>query len=204
MKRGILIILGLIASLGILLFLKNRQPSEQSKSPKKDSMTKVVKDSSREKRVPQKETRNLGLHPIKDRGIKNRFVPSDKKVESSEEERSEILEDDRPDQMVYAVDREGIDAAMRAFMPKIRECYSQARIENPEIEGRIVAAFTIEENTDDPENSDIAKISEVEILESELEHEDFENCIMDNLDLFWFEPPENGSTTVRYPFLFSY
>ncbi|MEC7985700.1 MAG: AgmX/PglI C-terminal domain-containing protein [Myxococcota bacterium] len=142
----------------------------------------------------------------KDRPLFKKISPKRvaRTLEPEEVDESDESENERPDQMVYSIDREGIDDAIRAFLPNIRNCYSQARVENPEMEGRIMASFTIEKNTDDPENADIAKISAVEIIESAFEHEDFENCIMDNLDMLWFEPPEEGERTVQYPFLFSY
>ena len=110
---------------------------------------------------------------------------------------------ERPDDMVYDTTREGIDDAMKAFLPNIRRCYQVARKSNPEMEGRITFAFQISEN-DDPDNMDIAKVSEVEIFDAEVDSEEMENCIMDNLDELWFDPPEGDPVQVRYPFMFGF
>ena len=49
----------------------------------------------------------------------------------------------------------------------------------------------------------MARISEVEILDSDIDHEHFENCIMANIDEFWFDPPQGEHIDVQYPFVFS-
>ena len=157
--------------------------------------------------ISEKRKKHASLKPAKDKfkEVPKRFKKKPfQQMEPQDDEAGTEDPKERPDQMVYPVSKEGIDDAMRVFLPSIRKCYQDALKQNPEIKGKILAAFTIEKNAEGSENSDIAKISDVEILESELEHEDFENCMMDNLDQLWFDPPQNGPTNVQYPFLFSY
>jgi len=135
--------------------------------------------------------------------------PSPQKVDVVKDQHVAESEDDtlpkvkRPDEMVYATTPEGIDDAMRAFMPNIRRCYQAVLVQRPQIEGRITFTFQISEN-DDPDNMDIAKISDLEIFDTELDSEEMENCIMDNLDELWFDPPEGDPVHVRYPIIFSF
>ena len=203
MKRVTLLVVGLLAAFGLFLVFRSAQAPQPAVRPPQKSIKKDTKTKPERKGASRKSKPAFAPPKSKKISPKTRGAAAWTSEPVAQEEEADE-EAERPDQLVYSTDREGIDAAMRAFMPKIRECYAQARIENPEIEGRIVASFTIDQNIDDPENSDIARIREVEILESELAHEDFENCIMDNLDMFWFAPPEDGSITIQYPFLFSY
>ena len=128
---------------------------------------------------------------------------SSKDLAKKEPKNTEKVKPERPNEIVYSTSKEGIESAMKIFLPNMRKCYDQVRAEYPDIEGRIVLSFQISKN-DDPENIDIAKIEEVEILETELDYEEMDNCVMDTIDNLWFEPPEDGKIFVRYPFVFSY
>jgi|GEM_PF-4097546 len=149
---------------------------------------------------PQKLEQSIARIPM----VSKRSQPVQKSEEKDESEPSsqDTQNDDRPNDIVYDTSQEGISNAMREFMPKIRHCYQQLLEEFPDSEGRITLSFRIMPN-DDPENMDIAKIADVEIVESEMDYESVENCIMDTIDTLWFDPPEDDAVYVRYPFLFS-
>jgi len=130
------------------------------------------------------------------------LLPS-KKLATKEQIETEESKPERPDEIVYSTSKEGIDGAMKIFLPNMRKCYDQTRAKYPDIEGRVTLSFQISKN-DDPENMDIAKIEEVEILETDLDYEEMDNCIMDTIDNLWFAPPEDGTIFVRYPFVFTH
>ena len=101
--------------------------------------------------------------------------------------------------MVYPPTREGINYVMVHFLPNIADCYNQALESNPSMGGRLMASFRIENPKEEESEQDLACILEVEILDSDIDHDHFENCIMDDFDKFWFEPPQGEYIEVQYP-----
>ena len=198
--KKILIIVGTLIIFFVFYFGNANTPSSEE--------IKVRKEKSKEE--PQVHNGAEQVPDIIPKKIHTTFKkqPPSQKIAFVKKQHVETEEDaepkiERPDDMVYATTPEGIDDAMKAFLSNIRTCYQVARKNDPEMEGRITFAFQISKNND-PNNSDIAKISDVEVLDTEVDSEEVENCIMDNLDELWFDPPEGEPVQVRYPFLFSF
>ena len=109
---------------------------------------------------------------------------------------------DSEDPVIHPVSPVGIDGAMRGELLGIRECYQAWLNQNPDIGGRLVVRFTIE---DDPEQPGEAGVSAVAIDDdSTVDHVFIEGCVMNAVSDLRFEPPEMGSpVTVTYPFQFT-
>lgn len=109
---------------------------------------------------------------------------------------------DSGDPVIHPVSPVGIDGAMRGELVGIRECYQAWLNQNPDLGGRLVVRFTIE---DDPEQPGEAGVSAVAIDDdSTVDHVFIEGCVMNAVSDLRFEPPEMGSpVTVTYPFQFT-
>ena len=194
------VIAGILVTLVFFLFQDSfSTTSDRPPAPEGDSKVKIP--ISKEPRIPPPKT-------IKNFKQKNRQKPASRTLDLTKEPIAKEKNDlqpkvERPDEMVYSTDPEGIDGAMKVFLPNIRNCYQVALNHEPELKGRVTFSFQISEN-DDPENLDIAKISNVEIFDTEVDSGEMENCIMDNIDELWFEPHQGDPIHVRYPFVFSH
>ena len=166
--------------------------TQQSEAP---NQKKQVRDTVR----VAKKTKSLS-QPVS-QSIKTHKTVLKTVVEEVEESPIEALE--RPDEMVYPSTREGINDVMVQFLPNISDCYNQALEVHPDMGGRLLVSFRIEKPRNGDLEQDLARISEVEILDSDIDHEHFENCIMDNIDAFWFDPPKGDHIDVQLPFVFS-
>jgi len=82
---------------------------------------------------------------------------------------------------------------IRKSRKDIRQCYELARNTTPELEGRMVLSFTIEED---------GTVSSSEFKESALKNSVLEKCLQD-LSTAWVFPKREKSTSVVYPFIFN-
>ncbi|MBL8922168.1 MAG: sigma-70 family RNA polymerase sigma factor [Myxococcaceae bacterium] len=98
----------------------------------------------------------------------------------------------------FAIDREGIRAAMRSALPEVKDCYEAWLAMNPSLGGRLVVTLTI-----DTEDGVEGRISRLAPLDAGLGHVPFEGCVLSSLSDLRFEPPLAGPVNVSYPFLFS-
>jgi RNA polymerase sigma factor (sigma-70 family) len=98
----------------------------------------------------------------------------------------------------FAVDREGIRAAMRSALPEVKDCYEAWLKLNPSLGGKLVVTLTID--TDDGVEGRVSRIAP---LDAGLGHVPFEGCVLSSLADLRFEPPLAGPVNVSYPFLFS-
>ncbi len=130
-------------------------------------------------------------------------------VESDSDNAEINSEDSRPtmqeesDRFVFGLDKHGIDEAIRSITDEIQDCYQEGVIEDDLSEGRVLFKFKIEPRTDDPENADIAKITEVGVKDTTIDSARVEACVMDLIDDLWFDPPEEGVFYIQYPITFS-
>jgi len=104
--------------------------------------------------------------------------------------------------------REGIRAAIRAAIPDIRDCYDAWLQARPELGGRLAVRFTIEsaggEATGQDDGTDVpARVTNVRIVSSELDHGLLEGCVLNVTAGLRFRPPRGGKITVTYPFRFA-
>ena len=77
---------------------------------------------------------------------------------------------------------------------QIVSCYKREIHKNPNLEGKVVVAFTI---------SPTGKVMSPSIRSSTLGSSPVEQCIVSKLGLFKFPAPDNaGAVKVTYPFLF--
>lgn len=115
-------------------------------------------------------------------------------------EPDEVDEADAADELVWTVDKDGIQAAMRESRPKLRECYAAWLKENEALGGRMVVRFTI--SPGEGGEAERGRVTRVEIPDSELDHGLLEGCVLNVLaGLSWSAPDE--PLTVSYPFVFA-
>lgn len=97
--------------------------------------------------------------------------------------------------MVWSVDRDGIQGAVREAVPDIRECYAAWLRDNPELTGKITVRFSIEARGERGEVTSAALIS------SDLAHPLMEGCVLNVMRGLAFEAPPDGKVDVSYPFV---
>lgn len=98
-----------------------------------------------------------------------------------------------PSRMVWSVDREGIQGAVREALPDIRECYSAWLRENPALAGKVTVRFTIEDRDEDGE------VTSAAVVASDVEHPLMEGCVLNVMRGLAFESPGDEPITVSYP-----
>ena len=106
------------------------------------------------------------------------------------------------DPFVYELSRAGIDGAMGTIRDGIQRCYERGVAEEDLTEGWSKFKFKIEKRVDDPDNADIAQITEVSVKDTTLDSEQVQECVMQLIDELWFDPPEDGVIYVEYPIYF--
>lgn len=144
-------------------------------------------------------------YPRKKSEGRSLFVPNVRNrntIVGSDDDEAPIEYLEPPNDMVYPPTTEGIRDVSVLFRPNIVDCYNQALNANPNMGGRLIASFRIEKPEEGDFDQDLARIADVEILDSDVDHEHLENCIMDNVDNFWFDPPYEEYVDVRLPFVF--
>ena len=87
-----------------------------------------------------------------------------------------------------------IQRVVRAHVSQLRFCYERELVRAPEVEGRVLVAFTI--------GADGA-VAAAEVAESSLQSPPVEACVLRRVRRWRFPEPEGeGLVSVRYPFVF--
>ena len=92
------------------------------------------------------------------------------------------------------------DTVKEDVVPLVRECYNNLLEKDPEIAGRMVMQFAIM-----GDESVGGIVDEMEFAEeSEIQDEDFRECVSESMMSTVFEAPdEGGKVIVKYPFVFT-
>lgn len=98
----------------------------------------------------------------------------------------------------FAIDREGIRAAMRSAIPEVKDCYESWLPMNPGLGGKLVVTFTID--TDDAVEGHITQLT---VGDAGIGHVPLEGCVLSSLSDLRFDPPLNGPINVTYPIVLS-
>ncbi len=98
----------------------------------------------------------------------------------------------------FAIDRDGIRAAMRSAIPEVKDCYESWLPMHPGLGGRLVVTFTID--TDDAVEG---RITQIALGDAGIGHVPLEGCILSSLSDLRFDPPLNGPINVNYPIVLS-
>ena len=93
--------------------------------------------------------------------------------------------------IVYDVEGEGLDAAVRSIRDEAKRCFNRGLNEDDITGGKVVFKFTIEKRVDDPRNADLAMVTEVRVEDTTIDSELVEECVMRKLDGLLFEPPDS-------------
>jgi len=100
-----------------------------------------------------------------------------------------------PERMVWSVDRDGIQGAVREAVPDIRECYAAWLRDNPELTGKVTVRFVIEARDERGEVTSAALVS------SDMAHPLMEGCVLNVMRGLAFDAPPDGRVEVNYPFV---
>lgn len=100
----------------------------------------------------------------------------------------------------FTPNRAGIQGAIRASLPELKNCYEAWTKMQPDLGGRIVMSFDIAEAE---EGATDAKVKNVKVKSSELEHTFMEGCVQSVMADLRFEPPDGGKMSVNYPLVFA-
>lgn len=101
---------------------------------------------------------------------------------------------------IWPSDAAGIQGAIRAQVPEIRDCYEQWLRQNPNLAGKITLRFTIGMGEGGGEH---AKVTGVGVKDSTVNNVFMQGCVQSVVSTMRFTKPEGGSLTVSYPMSFS-
>lgn len=89
---------------------------------------------------------------------------------------------------------EAIQRVVRQSFGRLRGCYQEALLRNPQLEGRVAVKFVIDRS---------GAVSSAELSESTLDDAKATACVVAHYKQMAFPEPEGGIVTVVYPVLFS-
>jgi hypothetical protein len=103
------------------------------------------------------------------------------------------------ERMTWAVDRDGIQGAVREAVPDIRECYEGWLRANPALAGKVTVRFTI---ASDPDDAERGKVTRAALVASDVAHPLMEGCVLNVMSGLAFEAPSDGKPLdVNYPII---
>ena len=98
---------------------------------------------------------------------------------------------------VWPLDRDGIQGAVNEVVPGIARCYEDALNELPDLAGKLVVAFEVE----DVEG--LGKVTEAWIEDDQLRDGPISDCVEDAMAALQFDPPAGGGKMrTTYPLVF--
>jgi hypothetical protein len=105
---------------------------------------------------------------------------------------------DPDDEAPWPLHSTGIQAAMRAHLDEIKECYEGWLLEVPDLAGEVVVQVDLTGAAGDA----TATVASAHV-ESDLQHEAMDACVLNVVEGIPFEPPPDGTrVTFTYPFVF--
>jgi hypothetical protein len=116
--------------------------------------------------------------------------------------------DERKVEMLFSVDREGIQGAIQELSPQVRECYEGWLKTDSALEGRVTISFTIdhaEPLTDEDGTTravQYAEIRDTHIAVDEVRHTMMTGCVLNSMSELKFDNVESP-VVVNFPFHFS-
>ncbi len=93
-----------------------------------------------------------------------------------------------------SLDQADIARVVRGRLTAIKECYERELKRNPQLSGKVIVRFTIDEE---------GRVSQAVIEENTLPEKSVATCVAQRVERFRFPKPDGGSVTVAYPFIFS-
>ena len=118
---------------------------------------------------------------------------------------AELPNDDpgRAPKHLWKADAPGIRGAVQESLPELKECYEEWQKSAPGLRGRVAVGFRITAALDlDAGSAPEARVDQVRIGDSELDHVFMEGCVSSVFSELRFTPPEGGKLEVTYPIRF--
>jgi hypothetical protein len=104
---------------------------------------------------------------------------------------------------LWKADAPGIRGAVQESLPELKECYEEWQKNAPGLRGKVAVSFRIHAALDlDAGSAPEARVDQVRIGESELDHVFMEGCVSSVFSELRFAPPEGGKLEVTYPIQF--
>lgn len=118
--------------------------------------------------------------------------------ESDEDDEKELIEKQR-----WPLDKDGIQSAMREWLPELQECYEawlEAKRQDESLDGKVVATFEVKPDKRAPGTGRVANVS---IGSSTVNHAMLESCVLNVAVSLQFEmDAAANSLKVNYPITF--
>ncbi|MBF0442696.1 MAG: FHA domain-containing protein, partial [Oligoflexales bacterium] len=92
------------------------------------------------------------------------------------------------------VDRNAVEAAIRANIQRLQYCYEKSLLSNPSLQGNLTMSWTI-----NPGSS----VTSVKVIKSNLNDAKLNTCLTGEISKIKFPSPAGGPVNVSYPFNFS-
>jgi hypothetical protein len=98
--------------------------------------------------------------------------------------------------VIGSIDRDAIDAAIRAHRDEFRYCYErEVNAGHPNLAGKIVTAFVI---------GGSGRASQLSIASSSMDSAGVEKCVLDVISRIQFpQPAGNVPVSIKYPFAYT-
>ena len=91
------------------------------------------------------------------------------------------------------IDIENVKTVIKSYMGRIKICYADGLVKNPDLKGEIKVQFTVGVN---------GRVTASKIASSTMNDPDVENCILRRFQRMTFPKPEGGEVTIKYPMIF--
>jgi TonB family protein len=114
-------------------------------------------------------------------------------AEKAEAKVGEVKISDTPE-VDGSLDQADIARVVRGRLTALKECYERELKRNPQLAGKVVVRFTIDEE---------GRVSQAVIEENTLPDRSVATCVAQRVERFRFPKPDGGSVTVSYPFIFA-
>ncbi len=92
------------------------------------------------------------------------------------------------------LDNQKISETVKRRIGAVKSCYEKELKRNPQLQGKIVMQFTIEES---------GRVSDVSAKSDSIGEPAVSECIKDAIGRWRFDKPEGGSVTIAFPFIFA-
>lgn len=181
---------------------RDREPTSRETSPatnvRLETKPRPVAVPVPQAAVPRQEAVAVMPAPVQPVGVQSPSEPSPGSSDSAPVRPNATTNTSSDGGTRFAIDRDGIRAAIRSTLPEVKHCYESWLPMDPGLGGKLVVTFTID--TDDAVEG---RITQIAVGDAGIGHVPLEGCILSSLAELRFDPPLNGPINVNYPIVLS-